>query len=270
MSKQTFFRKAIPLALTILGSASTVAAVIFAAKEGPKYKAALEEKDEDTKPIEKVATAVKIFAPAIGCAAVSIACAVGAHAMDMHTQASLTGAYAALQVAYAKYRKSNGEVNGPDADFNVMKKFVTDKLHKDLGIPEAMLDGDKECAAEDITDEMVDNSTNAPLFKYHDCVTDREFESTEANVIKAEAYLNKLIVTTGGLSVNDWCELLEIPTVDEGDNIGWGAEMTWDEWGEGWIEFTHPLTRNDDGEEIIEIIPAIGPVRDFRSYCEFM
>lgn len=262
MSNKHFWRKVIPVALTILGSASTVAAVIFAAKEGPKYKEALEEKGEDMKPVEKVTTAVKIFAPAIGCAAVSIACGVGAHVMDMHTQASLTGAYAALSAAYTKYRKKNDDVNGPEADLNVMREFVTEKIRSDLGLPAEK--------AEEITDDMIEKSTDAPLFKYYDCVTDRTFESTEANVIKAEAYLNKYIITTGGISVNDWCELLEIDKIEEGDDIGWSCEMTWDEWGEGWIEFTHRLVKDDDGEEVIEIIPALGPIRDFLSYGECM
>lgn len=263
MSNKHFWRRVIPVALTILGSASTVAAVIFAAGEGPKYKAALEEKGGDIKPVEKVTTAVKVFAPAIGCAAVSIACGVGAHLMDMHTQASLTGAYAALSAAYTKYRKKNGEVNGPEADLNVMKEFVKEKLHGDLGLPEEKTEDPGE-----ITDEMIEKSTDAPIFKYYDCITDTTFESTEANVIQAEAYLNKFIITTGGISVNDWCELLEIGKVKEGDEIGWSCEMVWDEWGEGWVEFTHRLSKNDDGEEVIEIIPALGPIRDFLSYGE--
>ena len=203
-----FIRKAVPIALTIVGSVATVAAVIFAADEGPRYKKALEEK-EDMTTTEKVTIAVKTFAPAIACVTISVACGVGAHVMDMHTQASIMGATVALKEGYKKFVKENGEINGIEANEKVFKKFINDKL------PSSM------------RDENGEKVYTVYLKNLSYDVDEIMFEATKEELLLRSIRVNRELSMTGQVSLNRLLELFELDqyiTVS-GNDKGWSSYM---------------------------------------------
>lgn len=224
-----FVRKAVPIVLTVVGSASTIAAVIFAAKEGPKYQKILEEKGDEMKPVEKVTTAVKVFAPAIGCAAASVACGVGAHMMDMHTQASIMGAHAALAQAYKKHIANGKELNWVNSDKELLKEAEESKLP-----PDAMKDVDEKkyfvhlkSVADDL-DEIV-------------------FEATKEELLWKIIAVNVELGKCGEMTANRLLELFELDEYKYpgGDSEGWSFPMLgeWD--GCEWLMFDYFV--EDDG-----------------------
>ena len=203
-----FIRKAVPIALTIVGSVATVAAVIFAADEGPRYKKALEEK-EDMTTSEKVTTAVKTFAPAIACATISVACGVGAHVMDMHTQASIMGATVALKEGYKKFVKENGEINGIEANKKLIKKAIGEQF------------------SDDIHDEDGEKIHTAYLRGYAEGAPDIMFKGTMKQILDREIAFNMELGENGYVSVNRMLEIFELQEhkIPEGDYEGWSVEQ---------------------------------------------
>lgn len=229
-----FVRKAVPIVLTVVGSASTIAAVIFAANEGPKYQKILEENGDEMKPVEKVTTAVKVFAPAIGCAVASIACGVGAHMMDMQTQASLMGATAAVKQGYRKFFKENGELNGPEANERVLRKIEEGKF------------------PDDIRDEEGEKIYKVYLKNLRDDAYEEiEFEATKEELLLREIKVNMELGANGYISLNRMLELFELSEhkISKGNDVGWSIEMLQEanarvDWVP-WLLFDY--TRNDDG-----------------------
>ena len=243
-----FVRKAVPIVLTVVGSASTIAAVIFAANEGPKYQKILEEKGDEMAPVEKVTTAIGVFAPAIGCAAVSVACGVGAHMMDMQTQASLMGATAAVKQGYRKFFKENGELNGPEANERVLRKIEEEKL------------------PDDIRDEEGEKIYKVYLKNLRDDAYEEiEFEATKEELLMREIKVNMELGANGYISLNRMLELFELSEhkISKGNDMGWSVNMLIEANAHTdlvpWLLFDY--TRNDDGS--LTMYPVWPSVEDY-------
>lgn len=244
--KTTFVRKVLPVILTVVNIGMTAAAVIFAAKEGPKFKKALEEKE--MKPSEKILTGAKIFAPAIRCALASAACAVGGLCLNFKTQSVLLGMVASSNELLKQYRAKNEEINGEDADKKVMTEIAKDKLPEDLK------------TKVDSGEKMI----------FHDCITGQMFESTMEKVIEAEYQVNRELhkIDTGyTISLNRYCELFGMKHVACGEDEGWSLESI-GSWGDAdymdWLDFMHEDFQDNDGTWVTNIIPAWPSMTDYR------
>lgn len=211
-------RKILPTVLTVIGAGSTIAAVIFAAKEGPKFEKALAEKEMTKK--EKVLTGAKIFAPAIGCTVVSVACGVGAHCLDLKTQANLTGAYVAGQQLYKKYVKKNEEINGKEADEKVRAEIEEEKLTGEI----RDADGEKLYV---VHIEGLEEGGH------------RETRSmTKADILTAILRVNKMLDQIGCITLNELRGMFDLAPVEGGEDVGWSVDMLCDWWQSYQLDFT--------------------------------
>lgn len=224
-----FVRKAVPIVLTVVGSASTIAAVIFAAKEGPKYQKILEEKGDEMKPVEKVTTAVKVFAPAIGCAAASIACGAGAQLLNMKTQVSIMGAHAALAQAYKTHIANGKELDWVDGDKELLKEAEASKLPPD------------------VMREVDEKKYTINLKNISDKLGDVTFEATKEELLWKIIAVNMEIGRCGCISANRLLELFELSQYKyaAGDCEGWSFPMIGVFDGNEWLMFDY--FREDDG-----------------------
>jgi len=248
MSKASnMIRKILPTVLTVLGSGATIAAVIFAAKEGPKFKEALDANPEMSKK-DKVVTGAKVFCPAIGCAAVSVACGVGAHCMDLNTQASLTGAYVAVQQAYKNYRLKNGEINGEEADVSVREAIEEEKL-PDEGV--------------EYTDiETGEKRVNAVLKDLYEDCPDISFMATRFDIANAVVRINRHLDLIGSVTLWDVIGYFDIEPSDYGidrlkaQDIGWSYESIYNDvdgrYASSWLDFAY--TCSGDGSYVVQPI----------------
>lgn len=202
-------KNALPAVMTIIGSAATVGAVFFAAKEGPRFKEEIEGKEMSTG--QKIIIGAKIFAPAIGCATLSIACGVGAHMMDKKTQASLMGAYAVLDKGYKKFKEKNAELNGEEANETVLQAIEEDKLKEKKGeeLPEA-------------TKPVVMHLKNLC-----DDIPEMTFITTRYTYLRAIVRLNRMLEIVESATVNDFLGLLERDPIKGGSDVGWSYDMLW-------------------------------------------
>ena len=240
-----FVRKAVPIVLTVVGSASTIAAVIFAAKEGPKYQKILEEKGDEIKPIEKVTTAIKVFAPAIGCAATSIACGVGTYVFDFNTQMSIMGIATAAERGYKTLLKKNEEINGPGANEKIFKSIAEENF------------------PEDISKDPPEKVYTVHLRNLSDNLDEITFESTKEDLLWKVIAVNMEMGKIGSLTLNRLLEMFELGQykTSSGDNEGWSFAMLgeWD--GNEWLMFDY--IHGDDGS--LTCYPIFGAYDGFLS-----
>lgn len=206
-----------------------MATSVLAVKATPKalqmIDNAKEEKGEDLSKWEIVKTAGPAYIPAVLVGASSIACIFGANVLNQRQQASLMSAYALLDNSYKEYKAKVIELYGEEADSRVKEGIAKDKY----------------------TGDEVDGDNDKVLF--YDDFSGRYFNATMIDVLKAEYDFNKRMSDRGGAYLNELYELLDIPGIDGGDELGWNAyglfEMTWSKW----IDFTHEKFVLDDGLE---------------------
>lgn len=243
---QQFLRKNASTILTCIGSVGVVATSVMAVKATPKamrlIEAKKEEKGEKLTTWETIETAGMTYLPSIITGATTIACVFGANALNKRQQAALMSAYALLDNSYKEYKKKVLELYGENADREVRNEIAKDKYEE----------------------EDIEVSDNKRLF--YDEFSERYFESTTEDVLRAEYNINRDLSEGGGVFLNEFYEHLGLETVDYGDYLGWSAcELIETSWY-CWIEFDHRKVVMDDGLECTIISMQFEPTFDFENY----
>lgn len=245
-ASKMFVKKNGSTILTCIGGAGVVATSVMAVKATPKALLMLhnarEEKGNDLTVMECVKTAAPAYIPAILVGASTIACIFGANALNRRQQASLMSAYALLDNSYKEYKSKVIDLYGEEADLQVREEIAKDKYTGDGKIPD----------------------NNNVLF--YDEFSGRYFETTTAKVLKAEYELNKKISVHGGAYLNEFYELVGLPTTDYGDHLGWSAAGMYEMYWEQWLDFNHEKIVLDDGLEVYLITYGQEPIPGFEEY----
>lgn len=232
--------------LTCIGGVGVVATSVMAVKATPKairlIEQAEEEKGDKLTKTEKVVVAGPAYIPAAVTGVATIACIFGANALNKKHQASLMSAYALLDSSYKDYKNKVGELYGEEADEHVRDELAKDKYE----------------------DEDVQVGNGKQLF--YDEFSGRYFESTMADVLRAEYEVNRRLSQFAGLYLNDWYDLLDIPRVDYGDYMGWSSSELYDATWESWLDFDHKKVTMDDGLECFIISISFDPTFGFEDY----
>lgn len=238
-STKTFLSRNSPLILSCIGGVGVVLTTVIAVKATPKaillLEEAKEEKGEELNALEKIKTAGPIYIPAIVTGASTIACIFGANVLNQKQQTSLMSAYALTNASYKAYKKKVEELYGKEADDNIVKAIAKDNL-KDNDI---LVEEDKEL--------------------FYDSFSNRYFESTMANVIRAEYDLNKTLSTTRYACVNEFYDFLGIAGIEGGDRLAWSEETMYESTWSSWIDFRHEKVVMDDGLECTIIYLSTEP-----------
>lgn len=249
-----FARRVLPTAMTVLGSLATIAAVIFAAKEGQEFKEKIEGKEMTKK--QKVWTGVKTFKKTELCTAVSLGCGIGAHCLDLKTQASLVGAYTLLQSQvkkhqgeFGKYRKKIEEIYGPEVDEKTMVEVKKEELPEEV--------------KKDISDGNGEKKLTVHFANFGDDLPEITVERTLEEILRGEIELNKMLMTTYEVTLNDALEIFGLDTIgQEGNEQGWTADMMCD-WTGGYLWLEIDMMKLDDGTYLV--YPMFSAYKGFRS-----
>ena len=243
---QRFIKRNASTILTCIGGAGVVATSVLAVKATPKallmIEDAKEEKGEDLTKWEIVKTAGPAYIPAVLVGMSSIACIFGANVLNQRQQASLMSAYALLDNSYKEYKTKVIELYGEEADSRVREAIAKDKY----------------------TGDEVDDDNDKVLF--YDEFSGRYFNSTVADILKAELEVNKTLSDWGGLYLNDVYEMLGIPTTDYGDHLGWSAAGMYEMYWSQWLDFIHEKFTFDDGLECYILTFGVEPIPGFEEY----
>ena len=232
--------------LTCAGGAGVVATAVLAVKATPKammlLEHAKEEKGEDLTKFEVIRAAAPAYIPTVLIGVSTIACIFGANTLNKYQQGSLMSAYALLDSSYKEYKSKVVDLYGDEADLRVREEIAKDKYAGDEFTP----DNDKVL--------------------FYDEFSGRYFQSTTVNVLKAEYEVNKKLSTWGGVYLNEFYELVGLPTTDYGDHLGWSAAGMYEMYWEEWLDFHHEKFMLDDGLEGYIITYNQEPTPGFEEY----
>lgn len=192
--------------LTCLGIAGIIGTAILSAtnalKATKKIKELELEKGEELTVPEKIKAVLPICTPSIIVAASTIVCVVGSNIISKRKLSAALCAYTSLvgSLSNVKATPSNSQ------------------------------NGDVENRKIDLCD-MPDKEE--PLMFYEPC-SDRFFEATMLDVLKAEYSINRIFVLRGSVSINDFYNLLGLPKEEFGSDMGWSMSLNY-----SWINFNY-------------------------------
>lgn len=213
-----FLNKHSSTILTVVGASGVVATAVLAVRATPKALRLIDEKknelgeniilyadDEpyevfqkgELTPLETIKVAWKPYIPSIIVGSATIACIFGSNYLNSKKQASLLSAYSILERSYKEYRKSITDLN-EDEDKKAIHGIAETEFDEKIEIPEG--------------EEL--------FFEWH---TMTWFTSTLEKVKEAERIFNSHYIQSGIACVNDYFDLLGIPRVDWGYQLGWFA-----------------------------------------------
>lgn len=233
--------------LTCVGATGVVATTVLAIKATPKAMQILEQakeaKGEDLTKMEVVITAAPAYIPTILVATSSILCIFGANVLNKRSQASIMSAYALLDNSYKEYKNKVKDLYGDETDSLVREELAKDRY--------------------DEVDHDHDEDDDKKLF--FDEFSKRYFRATTETVLRAEYEVNRILNETGGLSLNEYYELVGLDPVDYGEYLGWSYAQLYEMYWESWLYFNHTRTVADDGSEFW-IIDFTEPFPEYDEY----
>ena len=232
--------------LTCAGGAGVIATSVMAVKATPKALALLEnakeEKGEDLTNLETVKVAGPAYIPAVLMGVSTIACIFGANALNKRQQAVLISAYALLDNSYKDYKNKVQELYGKDSNKHIKEEISKDKYEEN---PYSIEEGKQ---------------------LFYDEFSQRYFESTTEQVLRAEHEVNRMLATDYGVYLNEFYELLGIDRTDYGDYLGWSTGEIVETYWYCWIDFHHTKVIMDDGMECTIISMGMEPTFGFEDY----
>jgi hypothetical protein len=175
--------------------------------------------------LETVQVCWKEYVPTVAVGAGSLVCIFGANALSRRQQASMAAAYTALAGAFETYQSKVKTICGPEADKIVQKAIQEEKKDISLGNPPW-----------DEIQTFYIEGYGKPIF----------FERTMEQVYAAEYNLNRSFVLRGYISLNEFMEMLGLPPVEGGDEIGWEECAGEAFYGYKWIDFCHRYIEMDE------------------------
>jgi hypothetical protein len=245
---QKFLKRNSATILTCVGAAGVVATTVTAVKATPKALALLdqaaEEKGEELTTVEKVKIAGPAYIPTAILGVGTLACIFGANVLNKRGQASLMSAYALVDSSYKDYKKKVDELHGKEGGEQIRAEIAKDKYKE---YPSKPMDADKRL--------------------YYDFYSSRYFESTPLEIQKAEYEMNRVLMLDDCVSVNNWYALLDMESLEHGDDIGWTTYENMDAYWQTWIDFHHEPVVMDDGLECVIVSFGQDPYPDFEEWC---
>ena len=244
---QLFLKKNSSTILTCIGTIGVVATTITAVKATPKavmlMEEAREEKGEELTKLEKVKIAGPAYIPTVVLGASTLACIFGANILNKRGQASLMSAYALVDSKYKDYRKKVNELYGDDSGSVIRSEIARDKYDENA----VLLEGEETRL-------------------YYDYYSNRYFEASPFDVQRAEYELNRTLIMSDFVCLNDWYRSLDIKPLKHGEDFGWTTFGNKETYCQTWVDFTHEKVIMDDGLECIIVTIVQDPYSDFSDY----
>lgn len=245
---KNFVVKHSPEILTGVGITGMITTTVLAVKATPKAlmlieERKLDEKKEQLKPTEVVATTWKCYIPATVTGATSIACFVGATSINAHRNAALIAAATLSETRLNKYKEKVIEALGEEKETEIHDKVMQDEINE------------HPVTATDIFQQ----GKGETLF--YDGWSGVYFRSDIENVRRARNELNNLIIQNTYASLNDFYSELRVENLSAdtklGDYLGWNIRVT----GTTDIRFSTLMAPNE--EPCIAIDFTKQPVSDY-------
>ncbi len=212
-SLRTSIRKHSPEILTGIGIGGMITSVIFAVRATPKALVLLEEKKKEAhtdklKRTEVIKTAWKCYIPSIAIGAVSIGCIVGGSAVSTKRNAALAAAYSISESALKLYQEKVIETIGEKEEQKVRDAIAKEHIDKHPVVSKEVI---------------ITEKGNTLCY---DTLSGRYFKSDIETIRKAEIEINRKIMNTMYVSLNEFYYEIGLTGTKIGDELGWGMYNT--------------------------------------------
>ncbi|WP_407450060.1 DUF6353 family protein [Fibrobacter sp.] len=210
-SIQTTLTKHGPKILTGVGIVGMVGTTVMAVKATPKALQLIEERKKKEKceklhPIEVVKTTWKCYIPAAITGVTSTACLIKANSIHTRRNAALATAYNLTKTTLAEYKDKVVETIGEKKEQVIREEIAKDRMEQHPV---------NEC-------EVVHTDDGKTLC--YDMSFGRYFYSDIDRIKRAFTNINRVIVTSNYVSLNEFYAELGLPPVEMGDELGWNLD----------------------------------------------
>ena len=232
--------------LTVTGGIGAIGTAVMAVQATPKALKTIEAvegaKGEKLTKLEIIQVAGPIYIPTVLMGVGTLACIFGANMLNKRQQVAITSAYALLDNSYKEYRKKVQDLYDVSVDEKIRSEIAKDHYKES----DAPTDPKKEL--------------------FYDYFSERFFESTQLEVLAAEAGLNKIIANDCGAYLNEFYDLLGLDEIEAGKELGWSNGILEAMYWTNWVDFKHSTDELPDGTTYTIITMMQEPVIDFAYY----
>lgn len=238
-----------PEILTGVGIAGVVGTVVFAVRGTTKAVKLLDAKKEELKTDkltvkETVKTAWKCYIPTATTGAASIACLVGANSVHSKRNAALAAAYKFSETALMEYRDKVIETVGEKKEKNIRESVIDDRMNNNPVSKNSVI------------------VTGKGTSLCYDTMNDRYFESSYDQIKKAENIINRQLISSDYISLNDAYDELGLNHIPNGDRLGWNIYKL----GKEGLEIDITTHMSDDDRPCLAIDFSVPPKYKFDLY----
>lgn len=234
-----------PELLTGIGIVGMLSAVVLAVKATPTAMDNIEQKKKEEKkeklePIEVIQVTWKCYIPTAVTSAVSVACIIGASAVNHKRNVALATAYSLVDNSFRTYKEKVVEAIGEKKEHEIRDEVAKEQLKRS---PEA-------------NKEVILAGTGETLC--YEPITGRYFKCAIEKLHRVERDLNKELYSTMFVSLNEYFNRIGLKEVDIGDDLGWDVNK-------GSVEFQYTSQLTEDNVPCLVVSFTIGPRWDYRN-----
>lgn len=176
---------------------------------------------------------VKVYAPAVGFGAASIACILGSFGILKGRNAALMAAYSVLNDRFVAYRQRVRDDLGEEAD----KKYLYGTHKEIIEVEEIGKNGKVKKVKKEI--EVAHPDDLSPYCKCFDetCVNwDKDPDYNKLFLTRQQNWANDKLKAQGHIFLNEVYDMLGFPRTKAGQVIGWVYDPEYGE-GDGYVDF---------------------------------
>lgn len=197
-----------PHILTGLGCAGLVTTAVLTGTAVPEAMRIVEEKGLEEEPLlEKAKATWKVYIPAVVTGAVSIACIIGANAVNTRRNAALAALYSMTDTAFKDYKQKVVEEIGRAKEGKIRDAVMKDKIDKHPA-------SDKEVIF-----------TGSGDILCYDVLSDRYFQSSYETIRGAVNTLNFDLINHMWIPLNDLYSDIGLEPTKLGYDVGFDLSM---------------------------------------------
>ena len=217
------------LLLTTIAAIGVVGTAFVSAKNTVKY-IKLREQYNTT----KSEAFIKSYMSTIITVSITISAILVNHHLNVKQQKAILSAYLALDNSFKQYKAKFIEKYGEEKEKELRESIIEDEIKK----------------------YKKQNPHSNEVITFYCEFSERYFESTMEKVLSAQTDINKIFVTRGYATVNDFFNLLGLEPEEAGDYYEWS---TWSE-DYSWIDFINTKCTINDDLDYVSIRAPFAPI----------
>ena len=233
--------------LTALGISMMAGATVMGISATPKaidkIKAKKEELQTDDLTVTETVKASWIcYIPTVLAATAGASCLIMASRANLKRCAALATAYNIAADGLKDYQRKIIDIDGLEKHNRIMDEIVSDKANSTLPVSK----------------EVIISADAADVLCY-DSISGRYFTSTINKLDKAINSLNRELMDSMYISVNEFYDAIGLPNTRLGDELGWNIDH-------GMIELRYSTQLSEDDRPAIVIGYSVTPKYDYSEF----